>query len=830
MFRDGEKGESEAPSWPLWQRMLLLCLGYFACAWLGRFISPPGGTAVSYWLPGGLLIAVLLVNPTRDWPWLMASILPANIGFDLLHDPEPHWLMLAAFCGANLLQAGAGAWLVRRWIVKTPRLVSLKEFFGLLFFAGLAAAVSAVIGTAALLNVGFAESFAPTWKIWWGGNVMAVLVLSPLVLVFGEARTRRALVTRWSWLRVCEGIVVYGGMIAFLLWVLVAGKGITSTKIPVLVFVMWAGLRFGLPGATVMVFLLAVVASLLTTHFQRGLLPEEIATNSYVFTLQVFVAVTAMVALVPTIVLTERNRALARLRESREHFQQLNEAAFEGVVISEGGIVVDANEQCAHMLGWPRNEIIGRPLLDFIAPESRAVAAESIAARREAAIEYRLLRRDGGTFDAEVQSRTQLHADGQAVGMIAVRDVTARKFEEELNRTQMTVLEMISTGQPMRETLDLLLRLIEAQSREMHTSILLLGEDGVHMRHGAAPSLPGEYVKSIDGFAIGPEVGCCGTAAWRREAVYVAEIETDPLWQPFKHLVLPHGLRACWSTPIFDAQKKVLGTFAVYYRQPRLPDERHKRLIQIATHTAAVCIAKDRAENEHREAVAREQQSRIQYTFQLIAAQEAERKRIAAEIHDSLGQNLLLVKNLAQIALRDQNPASAYEQLVGINNLAAQCIAEARQMSRELHPYQLEHLGLKRSLELLLENTAQATSGMQFEWKFDEVAGVFSNESATNLYRVVQESLNNVLKHSHAKNVSVTLERDIHELQLVIRDDGSGFEIGKNPGGMGLRNISERIRMLGGKLAIHSAPGAGARLEAVIPIADAVEVSSGDGI
>ena len=139
---------------------------------------------------------------------------------------------------------------------------------------------------------------------------------------------------------------------------------------------------------------------------------------------------------------------------------------------------------------------------------------------------------------------------------------------------------------------------------------------------------------------------------FRRQSVFVADIANDPLWKDFRVHALPHGLRACWSTPIFDSHGQVLGSFAIYYRQPGLPDERHLQLIEMATHTAAVCLDKQRIENEREQAVTREHQARIKYTLQLILAQEAERKRIAGELHDSLGQNLLLIKNRAQMSLR----------------------------------------------------------------------------------------------------------------------------------------------------------------------------------
>jgi len=120
--------------------------------------------------------------------------------------------------------------------------------------------------------------------------------------------------------------------------------------------------------------------------------------------------------------------------------------------------------------------------------------------------------------------------------------------------------------------LDEYLREVEAASdSELLTSILLIDETGRHLVHGAAPSLPVDYCAAIDGVEIGPEVGSCGTAAFVGHSIYVTDIATDPLWTNFRDLALEHGLRACWSTPIFDDRRALLGTFAIYYRTPRAP-------------------------------------------------------------------------------------------------------------------------------------------------------------------------------------------------------------------------------------------------------------------
>ena len=139
---------------------------------------------------------------------------------------------------------------------------------------------------------------------------------------------------------------------------------------------------------------------------------------------------------------------------------------------------------------------------------------------------------------------------------------------------------------------------IEAQTPDTLSSILLLDPDGIHIRHGAAPSLAEAYVHAIDGLAIGPSVGSCGTAAYNNEAVITEDITTDPRWDAYREIALAHGLRACWSTPIVDGERRVLGTFAQYFRTPGRPSDRHRHVIAMTTYTAAIAIVHHRAREE----------------------------------------------------------------------------------------------------------------------------------------------------------------------------------------------------------------------------------------
>lgn len=166
---------------------------------------------------------------------------------------------------------------------------------------------------------------------------------------------------------------------------------------------------------------------------------------------------------------------------------------------------------------------------------------------------------------------------------------------------QNRLLELIARGLPLRETLDAMLVYLERDMPGMQCSVLLLDPDGKRLRHGSAPSLPVSYCEAIDGSEIGPRAGSCGTAAYRGQQVVVSDIETDALWDDYRALARTHGLRACWSTPVRDSDARVVGTFAMYFREPGRPGREHERLIDVATHVASVAIAKDQRERAARE-------------------------------------------------------------------------------------------------------------------------------------------------------------------------------------------------------------------------------------
>ncbi|ATU95193.1 histidine kinase (plasmid) [Phyllobacterium zundukense] len=267
---------------------------------------------------------------------------------------------------------------------------------------------------------------------------------------------------------------------------------------------------------------------------------------------------------------------------------------------------VIVNQAVARIHGCSHpSELIGKTDFDL---HPNAVASEFLA------VEQAIIKSGSPSIDMEEEvadavtglkkwlstSKLVLHNDKmEIIGLVGIsRDVTVRKNANRLRDGQTLVLEMIAMNSPLEDVLDRIVRLIEEQLEGVLGSILLLDSGGCHLKHGAAPSLPADYSRAIDGIAIGPHVGSCGTAAYRRESVVVTDIANDPLWVDYRELAELHGLRSCWSTPILSHQGDVLGTFAMYSGKVRKPGSLERRLTKKIVRIAAIAIERKQAEDQ----------------------------------------------------------------------------------------------------------------------------------------------------------------------------------------------------------------------------------------
>jgi signal transduction histidine kinase/ActR/RegA family two-component response regulator len=307
-----------------------------------------------------------------------------------------------------------------------------------------------------------------------------------------------------------------------------------------------------------------------------------------------------------TSILRARQRQEQELLEAKEQLRQSNEAITAVLEsITDAFLVLDsnwrftyANPKAAELLlpaDQPPKSVIGRTLWEEF---PGLAGTEFEAAYRRAMAEHVTVEVEAfyPPLSRWFAVRIYPARDGLSVYF---QDVSRRKDAELRLAAERAVLEMIATGAPLASVLDRVAKEAEAQSIDgLLCSVLLVNDAGDRLRHGAAPSLPAAYNDAVDGQRIGPGVGACGTAAFERRPVGAADIATDPNWEAFRDVAKASGLRACWSTPIASSQGALLGTVAMYYREPRTPGTRDQQIIEMAARLAGIVIERMAAERK----------------------------------------------------------------------------------------------------------------------------------------------------------------------------------------------------------------------------------------
>jgi PAS domain S-box-containing protein len=459
-------------------------------------------------------------------------------------------------------------------------------------------------------------------------------------------------------------------------------------------------------------------------------------------------------------------------------------------------------------------EITFELFLSKLVPEDRervqAAVGQALQDGKRFTYPERIVRPDGTIRHLDTLGEVKRDPTGKICGLIGTcRDVTVEAQARRLRDAEQRTLEMIASGASLEAVLTQLVLTIEEQAPPTIASILLVDETGTRVLTGAAPHLPREYNEAVHGAPVGSAAGSCGTAAYLGKPVLVADIDTDPLWVDYRDLARRFGLRACWSTPIVGNGSRVLGTFALYYREPRSPTSDELDLIARATHIAGIAIERNHLADQLRE-----------LTAHIEAVREDERTSVAREIHDVLGQALTALKmDIAWLGRHAGAEAQWMPKLGEMSSITDELIDCVRRISADLRPGVLDDLGLGAAIEW---------QAQQFERRTGTTCVVHSTigdlrverDLGTAVFRIFQEALTNVARHAQASHVDVRLEQKDAHLVLSVHDDGRGIspEALASSGSLGLLGVRERARRLSGTVDIRAGEGSGSTLLLDLPL------------
>ncbi|GLI33620.1 PAS domain S-box protein [Desulforhabdus amnigena] len=303
--------------------------------------------------------------------------------------------------------------------------------------------------------------------------------------------------------------------------------------------------------------------------------------------------------------IAERQKAEEALRTSQQMLQLVMDNIPQSIFWKDKNLIYQG---CNHNFAVDAGlrspeEIVGKTDYDMVWQKEQAdfFRKTDLRVMREDAPQLHIIEpqlQANGKLAWLETNKIPLHdSEGNVMGILGTyEDFTERRYLEELLAWERKILEMIATGSALQETLDTLTAMTEELATGSYSSILLLDAEREKLFHASAPSLPAQYIQSIDGFTIGPSAGSCGTAAYFSKTVVVEDTATDPLWANYRDLAMKYGLRSCFSVPIRASNGTVLGTFALYDGLQREPSQKDLQLVEVAAHLAGIAIERRQAE------------------------------------------------------------------------------------------------------------------------------------------------------------------------------------------------------------------------------------------
>lgn len=338
-------------------------------------------------------------------------------------------------------------------------------------------------------------------------------------------------------------------------------------------------------------------------------------------------------------------------------FSESNDAFF--IFHPSDGRLLEVNPTSQRLTGWRRKQLLTMRVTDVLEGSEPVHVLQFEDACRStqffhARDGYRLRQAAGSCLDVNI-SISRLHGVEETLGLLVVRDVTERKRSDDFRTAYQQVLEKLATGSRLEDVLTMLTQIAERQNPGMQCSLLLLDENRSLLRLGAAPSLPEEYQRTVEGIEIGQ--GFCGVAACTPRRIVVDDIQTSPLWDGWREMATRHHLRSCWSQPILSSSGQILGIFVMYYADVRAPADFEIKLIETAAHVAGISI-----ERHNTELAFLRQQAQLGHVTRLTTVGE-----LAAGIAHEVTQPASAIINFASACatIMDENPSAALSEARG---------------------------------------------------------------------------------------------------------------------------------------------------------------------
>ena len=785
-----ETGRSR-PSWNIaklnspFHTVILVCLvallSYLAPKLAGALLLHPQ-TVWPLWPGCALLVPVLLLVPRKIWPIVIPAAFAAFVLYDLQAGVPVR--SIAWFIPADTVEVLIAAFGLSYFSDRMPRLNSLKALGKYLFFVALLAPF-----TAAFLSApGIRSDYWTGWKICFFSEVLALVTQTPAILGWvtdGPAWVRKSRAYHLEFAGLMTGLV----LLSYITFTIPESSSSPALLYSLVPFLLWAALRFGSMGVSSSVVVVAFLSIWGAVH-GRGPFTNG-GLFSSVLSLQLFLVFAAIPFMVLAALVEERKRVEEVLRESEERLRLAMEVGKLGGW--EWDIKSGRNPwfgEAHTLLGMTAATRSGsvQDFWDRVHPENLGQLRKAMETARqnhgEFDQEFRVVWPDGTLRWLRSQGRFFYAPDGEPERMLGIsKDITKRKRAEEALRESENKLRLLldSTAEAIYG-IDL-----EGRCTFCNPACLrALGyerDDGligknmhhlIHHTHTDGTLYPVEECRIFRALRTGEGVHVDDEVLWRANRTsFPAEY---------------------WSYPQRRGQE-IVGAVVAFI------DITERKVAEVALASVS---------------------------RRLIEAQEQERTRIARELHDDIGQRLaLLTIELEQLQQNSPDLPAEVRSRVGVLREQVSGVAtDVQSLSHELHSSKLEYLGIATALRAFCEEFSDQQS-VEVVFAHDEVPRTLPQGISLCLFRVLQEALHNAVKHSGARHFDVELRVTSNQIQLTVRDSGSGFDVAEamKTHGLGLVSMAERLKLVDGQLSIDSQPQRGATICASIPLGKVARAS-----